>query len=147
MLAMVQVPTAVYMVSGFMNSFRTVFLDGRTHTDSDVVVRTFNGESIGRWEGDALVVETKNFIDDEQRWVDPGVPGSDELTIVERIRLVNNGNQLEIAYTMTDPKNWVGEWTGTRRWNRVTDADVQEVVCFPDLNDHLTSTSSKTHVR
>ena len=93
------------------NSLRTVFLDGRTHTDSDVVVRTFNGESIGRWEGDALVVETKNFIDDEHRWVDPGVPGSDELTIVERIRLVNNGNQLEIAYTMTDPKNWVGEWT------------------------------------
>jgi hypothetical protein len=58
------------MVSGFMNSFRTVVLDGRTHTDSDIVVRTFNGESIGRWEGDALAVETKNFIDDEHRcWV------------------------------------------------------------------------------
>jgi len=146
-IAMIQVPTAVYMISGFMNSLRTVFLDGRTHTDPDLVVRTFNGESIGHWEGDTLVVETKNFIDDEHRWVDPGVPGSDELTIVERIRLVENGRQLEIAYAMTDPKNWEGAWTGTKRWNRVTDADISEVECLPDLNDHLPSTSSKVQVR
>ena len=51
-MAMIQLPTAIYMVSGFMNSTRIVYLDGRTHTDPDVVVRTFNGESIGRWEGD-----------------------------------------------------------------------------------------------
>src|SRR5688572_13916791 len=44
-MAMIQLPTAVYMVSGFMNSFRTVFLDGRKHTDPDIVVRTHNGES------------------------------------------------------------------------------------------------------
>jgi hypothetical protein len=146
-IAMVQVPTALYMVSGFMNSFRTVFLDGRAHTDPDLVVRTFNGESIGHWDGDTLVVTTKNFVDDEHHWVDPGVPGSDELTIVERMRLINGGRQLEIAYTMTDPKNWEGEWTGTKRWNRVNDADISEVECLPDLNEHLPSTSSKVQVR
>jgi hypothetical protein len=146
-IAMIQLPTALYMISGFMNSFRTVFLDGRTHTDPDIVVRTFNGESIGHFEGDTLVVETKNFVEDEHRWVDPGVPGSDELKIIERLRLINGGKQLEIAYTMTDPKNWEGEWKGTKRWNRVLDADVSEVECLPDLNDHLPSTTSKVQVR
>ena len=50
-MAMIQLPTAIYMVSEFMNSVRTIYLDGRQHTDPDIVVRTFNGESIGRWEG------------------------------------------------------------------------------------------------
>jgi len=135
------------MVSEFMNSLRTIFLDGRSHTDADIVVRTFNGESVGRWEGDTLVVETKNFIDDEHHWVDQGVPASGELKIIERIRLINGGKQLEIAMTLTDPKNWEGEWTGVRRWNRVNDIDVEEVECRPDLNEHLQSTSSKVHVR
>ena len=49
--------------------------------------------------------------------------------------------------TLTDPKNWEGEWKGVRRWNRVNDIDVQEVECRPDLNEHLQSTSSKVHVR
>jgi hypothetical protein len=146
-IAMIQVPTAIYMVSGFMNSLRTVFLDGRTHTDPDIVVRTFNGESIGRWEGDTLVVETKNFTADPHHWIDQGVPASDELRIIERIRMINNGNALEITMTLTDPKNWDGEWTGTRRWNRVNDIDIEEVECLPDLNEHLQSASSKVHVR
>ena len=60
-IAMIQLPTAIYMISEFMNSMRVVYLDGRSHTDPDIVVRTFNGESVGRWEGDTLVVETKNF--------------------------------------------------------------------------------------
>jgi hypothetical protein len=63
-IAMVQAPTAIYMISGFMNSVRFVYLDGRKHTDPDVVVRSFNGESIGHWEKDTLVVDTINFVDD-----------------------------------------------------------------------------------
>jgi len=146
-IAMVQMPTAIYMVSGFMNSLRTIFLDGRTHTHPDIVVRTFNGESIGRWEGDTLVVDTKNFIEDEHRWVDQGVRASGELRIIERIRLINGGQQLEIEMTLTDPVNWDGEYKGTRRWNRVNDIDIAEVECLPDLNEHLQSTSSKVQVR
>jgi hypothetical protein len=146
-IAMIQQPTAIYMVSGFMNSFRTIFLDGRTHTDPDIVVRTFNGESVGRWEGDTLVVDTRNFTDLPYHWVDQGIPASGELRIVERYRLINDGNVLEGEWTLTDPKNWVGEFKGTRRWNRVNDIDIEEVSCLPDLNEHLQSTSSKVHVR
>jgi hypothetical protein len=146
-MMMVQVPTAIYMVSGFMNSFRTVFLDGRQHTDPDVVVRTHNGESIGRWEKDTLVVSIKHFRGDHH-WMDQGgmsIPASEKLEIVERIRMLPTG-QLEIAYTMTDPDNWDGEWKSTKKFNRVNDIDIQEVSCLPDLNEHLQSTRSKTQV-
>jgi hypothetical protein len=146
-IAMIQLPTAIYMISGFMNHLRIIYLDGRTHTDPDIVVRTFNGESIGRWDGDTLVVDTRNFIDSEHRWIDQGVPGSGELRIVERIRLLEGGEVLEIEFTMTDPKHWIGEWKGTRRWNRVHDVDIEEVHCLPDLNENLYSTSSAVHVR
>jgi hypothetical protein len=79
--------------------------------------------------------------------VDQGVRASGELRIIERIRMINNGRTLEIAMTLTDPKNWEGEYKGTRRWNRVDDIDIGEVECLPDLNEHLQSTSSKVHVR
>jgi hypothetical protein len=148
-IAMVQLPTVIYMVSGFMNSLRIIYLDGRSHSDPDVVVRSFNGESIGRWEGDALVVDTKHFVDDHH-WMDQGgasIPASDQLRIIERFRLVNNGQHLEIAYTMTDPNNWEGEWKLTKQWRRVDDTDITEVECSPDLNDHMRSTSSSSQVK
>ena len=147
-MAMIQLPTAIYMVSGFMNSFRTVFLDGRQHTDPDIVVRTYNGESIGRWEKDTLVVETRHFRGDHH-WMDQGgasIPAGEQLRIVERIRMLPGGTQLEIQYIMTDPEHWVGEWRNTKRFNRINDIDIQEVSCLPDLNDHLQSTRSKTQV-
>ena len=148
-MAMIQIPTAIYMVSGFMNSLRIVYLDGRSHTDADIIVRTFNGESIGRWEGDTLVVDTIGFRGDHH-WMDQGgasIPAGEQLHIVERIRLVSAGKQLEIEYTMTDPEHWEGEWKSTKRFNRVNDEDIQEVSCLPDLNEHLQSTTSKVQVR
>ena len=149
-IAMIQLPTAIYMISEFMNSLRVVYLDGRQHTDPDIVVRTFNGESIGHWEGDTLVVDTRNFIDNGHHWIDQGIPASGELRIIERIKMVKDArgqDQLEIEMTLTDPKMWEGEWKGTRRWNRVIDHDIQEVECLPDLNEHLQSTSSGVHIR
>jgi hypothetical protein len=146
-IATIQLPTAIYMVSEFMNSFRVIYLDGRQHTDPELVVRTFNGESIGRWEGDTLVVDTRNFTDLDKHWVDQGIPASKDFRMIERYRLINNGNTLEGEWTLIDPQNWEGEWKGTRRWNRVNDHDIQEVQCLPDLNDHLQSTSSGVHIR
>lgn len=145
-IAMVQLPTAIYMVSGFENAFRAIYIDGRKHMDPDLVVRSFNGESIGHWEGDTLVVDTTAF-DPEHHTIDVGVPISDQFHIVERIRLVDGGASLEIAYTMTDPKMWDGEWKSTKWWKRVDDQDIVEVECLPDLDAHLPATSSKLNVR
>ena len=145
-IAMIQLPTAIYMVSEFMNSFRVVYLDGRPHTDPDIVVRSFNGESIGRWEGDTLVVDTRYFVPDHH-WIDSGIPASEDLQVVERMRLTNQGQTLEIEYSFTDPKSYVGTWKITKRWRRVDDRDIAEVSCLPDLNDHMPSTQSRENVR
>jgi hypothetical protein len=141
-VAMIQLPTAIYMVSHFMNSLRIVYLDGRPHSDPDVVVRTFNGESIGKWDGDTLVVDTTSFVNDHH-WIDAGIPATDALHIVERMRLLKGGAVLEIEYTLTDPKSWDGEMKWTKRWNRVDDQEVTEVTCTPDLNTHIPSTQSE----
>jgi len=148
-ISMVQLPTVVYMISGFMNSLRVINMDGRPHTDPDLLVRTFNGDSIGHWEDDALVVDTTGFID-HHHWIDSGIPASDALHIVERIRLVGpNGTKMQIEYTLTDPKSWEGEWKVTKQWNRVDarDMEIAEVECLPDLNSHIPSTQSKENVR
>jgi hypothetical protein len=127
------------MVAGFTNSFRTIFLDGRKHTDFDLYVPTYNGESIGKWEGDTLVVTTKGF-ETDHHWIDVGLPISEQFQIIERIRQINAGNTLEIEYIMTDPKMWKGEWRNTKRWDRVLESDVGEVECTEARNAHLPGT-------
>ena len=145
-IAIVQAPTAIYMVSGFMNSVRIIYTDGRSHTDPDLVIRSFNGESIGHWEKDTLVVDTRSFVGDHH-WIDSGIPGSEDLRIIERIRQIDNGNTLEIEYILSDPKSWVGEWKMTKKWKRMEDTDITEASCLPDLNDHMPSTHSDVNVR
>ena len=143
-IAVVQLPTVIYMISHFMNSVRIIYLDGRPHTDPDVVVRTPNGESIGKWEGNTLVVDTIYFPGHHQ-WMDQGgasVPVSEDMHIVERFRMRPDGG-FDIDYTMTDPKNWVGEWKMTKTFRRREEADISEVGCLPDLNENLPATRSK----
>ena len=137
---MMQYPTAVFMNFGFTNSMRFIYLDGRKHSDPDTVISTYNGESIGHWEGPELVVHTQYF-EPNEHYIDFGLPISDEFEMVERIRLKDKGHTLEIEYTMTDPKNWKGEWKNTKRWLRMDYSDVPEVECLPNLNKNLPSTS------
>jgi hypothetical protein len=146
---LLQQPTAIYFIQGFMNSLRIIYTDGREHSDPDIVVPSFNGESIGRWEGDTLVVDTKYF-PGHHHWLDQGgasIPASDALHIVERIRMIEDGETLEIDYTLTDPKSFKGEWNMTKRFNRLHDVDIYEVECTPDLNENLPATSSESLIR
>jgi hypothetical protein len=138
-ISMIQVPTAIYMLFGFTNSMRFVYLDGRSHTDPDTAIFTYNGESIGRWEGKELVIHTKYF-ETNEHYIDFGLPISDQFEMIERVRLKDQGKTLEIEYTMTDPKNWKGEWKSTKRWMRADYSDIPEVECLPNLNRNLPST-------
>lgn len=147
-IAMIQLPTAIYMINHFMNSLRIVYLDGRSHSDPDIVVPTFNGESIGHWEGDTLVVDTRHFVD-HHHWMTQGglaIPAGAQLRIIERIRLLSGGEQLEIEFIMTDPEHWEGEWRSVKRFNRVDDTDITEVSCTPDINENMPATSSQSLV-
>ena len=140
-IAMVQLPTVIYMVSNFNNSFRQIFLDGRDYSDPDTVIYTYNGESIGHWEGDTLVANTR-YIETFNHYIDTGIPISEEFRVQERLRLLEDGEILQIEYIMTDPVNWVGEWRSTKQWLRVDYTDIGEVECLPDLNDNLPSTQA-----
>jgi hypothetical protein len=140
-IAMIQLPTAIYMVSNFNNSFRQIFLDGRDYSDPDLVIYSYNGESLGHWEGDSLIVDTR-YIETHNHYIDSGIPISEEFRVQERMRLLEDGEVLEIEYIMTDPVNWVGEWRNTKQWLRVDYTDIGEVECLPDLNDNLPSTQA-----
>lgn len=137
-IMMVQLPTVVYMTTNFNNSFRQIFLDGREYSDPDTVIYTYNGESIGRWEGDTLVVDTR-YIETWNHFIDRGIPISEDFRVQERIRLVEDGRALEIETIMIDPNMWVGEWRKKNRWLRVDTTDIGEVECLPDLNDNIPS--------
>jgi hypothetical protein len=140
-IAMVQLPTVIMMVSNFNNSFRQIFLDGRDYSNPDTIIYTYNGESIGQFEGDTLVANTR-YIETYNHYIDTGIPISEEFRVQERMRMLENGEMLEIEYIMTDPVNWVGEWRSTKRWLRVDNTDINEVECLPDLNDNLPSTQA-----
>lgn len=140
-IAMVQLPTVVYMVSNFNNSFRQIYLDGRDYSDPDTVIYTYNGESIGRWEDDTLVVDTR-YIETYNHFIDTGVPISEDFRVQERIRLLEDPRIMEIEYIMTDPNHWVGEWRSTKYWLRADHTDIGEVECLPDLNDNIPSTQA-----
>jgi hypothetical protein len=140
-ILMVQLPTAVYMVSNFNNEFRQIFLDGREWTNPDTITFTFGGESHGKFEGDTLVVETR-YIETWNHYIDSGIPISEEFKVVERIRLTEKGKALEIEYVMTDPNGWVGEWRTKKRWLRLDRTDIAQVDCLPDLNDNIPSTQA-----
>ena len=140
-IMMVQVPTVVVMVSNFNNEFRQIFLDGRQFSDPDKVTFTYNGESIGKFEGDTLAVETR-YIETHNHFIDAGIPISEEFNVKERIRLLEDGKVLEIEYIMTDPNGWVGEWRNKKRWLRLDHTDISQVDCLPDLNDNIPSTQA-----
>jgi hypothetical protein len=108
-IAVVQMPTVVYMISGFMNSVRMIYLDGRSHTPEDEVVRTFNGESIGRWEGDTLIVDTVGFL---PGYISSPAPHSDKLHVVERFEVDVPNLKITRSYTADDPVYFKGQYTG-----------------------------------
>ncbi len=128
-IQIIQLPTMVQLTTMFNNSVRWIYMDGRQHPSEDELVYTYNGHSIGRWEGDTLVVDTVGMTADHH-WIQEGVPASEKLRVVERYRLVDGGKAFEVQFTMTDPDNWKGQWVNTKRFNREDRTDIEEHVCI-----------------
>jgi hypothetical protein len=105
----VATPTFVVMLTETFHGFRLVPTDGRPHREE--VPPSYRGDSVGRWEGDVFVVETKNFNDDTWIWAEGRAsPHSDQLRIVERYRRVD-ANTLEIDATVYDSTMLTAPWT------------------------------------
>ena len=108
---------------------RRIYTDGRKHQDDPDL--TFNGDSIGHWEGDVLVADTIGL--EPHTDIAAGVGHSDQLHIVERFRQTGP-DKLEIATTITDPAVLTKPWTVTRPYLRHKDWQIQEYVC--EQNNH-----------
>ncbi len=140
-IQIVQLPTMVQLTTMFNNSVRWIYTDGRAHPSDDELVYTYNGHSIGRWEGDSLIVDTVGMSGDHH-WVQEGIPAGEKLHVVERYRMVDGGKAFEVQFTMTDPDNWKGEWVNTKRFRREDRTDIEEHVCIYEQVKDLPSFKS-----
>jgi hypothetical protein len=107
---------------------RRIYTDGRKHPPADELLPTWEGHSIGRWDGDTLVVDTVG-LNGRTRPINgyvanavsatpeslkvPRLPSSDQMHLVERFRLVGNGDILEVTRTITDPKTYLRPFSNT----------------------------------
>ena len=91
---------------------------------------TWNGHSVGQWEGDTLVVDTIGYNDKSWLYSDRW-PHTESMHVVERFRMVENGKFLEIQTTVEDPKAFTSPYTFTR-YSQKTDAERGEDVCNQD---------------
>ena len=88
--------------SGWHHLYREVWTDGRALPSIDDVEPTWNGYSVGRWDGDTFVVESVGF--DPRTWLDHnGYPHSDQMRLTERYRL-RDADTLELRMTIVDPE-------------------------------------------
>jgi hypothetical protein len=127
-MEIIELPGRIMMVYEYDHLIRQIYTDGRGHRDD--LAPGWMGDSIGRWEGEALVVETANFND--KTWIDRrGVPHSEQLKVVERIRVDDDGVLL-IDITIDDPIAFTAPWSGQRRYGRV-DWDIEEFMCMDNV--------------
>jgi hypothetical protein len=112
-------------------TYRQIFLDGRPLPEDPTP--TPNGYSVGRWDGDALVVQTVGFRDGT--WLDRnGSPMTDAAKMTERFRRVNYG-RVDVELTIDDPKAYTRPWTVTLRQRIVLDTELLDYHCTDNEKD------------
>jgi hypothetical protein len=118
-------PGQITMLYEMYNHFRVIPLDARHPDDPDP---TFMGHSIGRWDGDTLVVDTigltaRTTIDEV------GMPHSEQLHVVERYRRTDS-NTLEIIVTIDDPATFSRSWNAKAIYKAVPPGQgLMEFIC------------------
>ena len=127
----IQIPGELIILSERDVTFRQIFTDGRPlPIDPEP---SFNGFSIGKWEGDTLVVETIGLRDG--MWLDRnGSPLSEGAKLTERFRRVNFGT-LEIDLAVNDPKTYSRPWTVKLTQHIVLNTELLEYHCTDNEKD------------
>ncbi len=118
-------PKLVAMLFEANSQMRHIYTDGRKHPDD--LEPTFNGHSIGHWEGDTLVVDTVGLRGDTIFDVS-GAPHSDKLHVTEHIRRISP-TVIEDKLVIEDPVAFTKPWLVTRGFVSRPDWDLTEYVC------------------
>ena len=121
----IQTRESVTILDEYMLQYRQIFVDGRKLPDNPEPL--FKGYSVGKWEGETLVVETAGLKDGG--WLDLfGHPLTDQARVIERIRRINVGS-LEVQMTINDPKAYTKPWSATRHLSLAPNMELLEYVC------------------
>jgi hypothetical protein len=119
-----QVPGRVLMFQEGGNQLRQIHLDRQHPNDLDP---TYNGDSIGKWEGDTLVVDSVGFND--ITWLDSvGLRHSEALHVIERIHRVDH-DTLQDDFTVEDPKAFTRPWTASQTYKLKPGWSIAEYTC------------------
>jgi hypothetical protein len=119
-MQLVQTRDQVAILNEMIHSARIIPLNGRPHAPKNI--RSLTGDSVGRWEGDALVVDTTNFSQEA------GFRGaSATMHLVERFTRVDK-DTLRYEFTVDDPVTWTGKWSASIPMKR-TDELIYEYAC------------------
>jgi hypothetical protein len=131
-MEIIQIPGRVIMFFEYEHYVRQIFTDGRDHPKD--ANPTWMGDSIGRWEGDTLVVDSTGFND--KTWLDVhGHPHSEALHMVERIRRDNNTLMIDI--TLDDPKAYTTPLKTQRKLILKPGWNIMEFVCEDNMVNFL----------
>ena len=136
LMKFVQTPNLlVILVEGGDPGFRQIFLDGRAHPKDPFP--TWQGHSVGRWEGDTLVVDTVG-LNDKVSLTLAEHPQTERMHVVERFRRPARG-RLEIEYTLDDPGAYSKPWKVNRTLTLAPNEELQEYVCAENnkAKEHL----------
>jgi len=129
-LRIVQAPNLVTILYE-TGTFRQIYTDGRQLPNDPTP--TWMGYSVGRWEGDTLVVDTAGYND--KTWLDfLGHPHSEALRVTERFRRTDFGH-MQLDMTFDDPKAYTKPWTIHPAVSFVADDDLIENVCLENEKD------------
>jgi len=135
----IQSPDVMIWYNNYTRTERRIFLDGRKHpTEGSPVTGgngpSYSGHSIGRWEGNTLVIDTVNMAGGY--FDETPAPYSDQIHMVERVRLIA-ANILEDRMTFTDPVTMVRPWVVTRYFQRGTGPksylELNDRPCVPNV--------------
>ena len=112
---------------GATHIWREIYMDGRAHPEGDALNPTFLGHSVGRWDGDTLVVDVVGF--NETTWIDFfGHPHTDALHVVERFSRPNF-NTLHYEATIEDSGAYTEPWTIGWDIEWRADSELIEYIC------------------
>jgi hypothetical protein len=126
----VYAPNAVYIITETFSQVRRIYTDGRPLPDDPDPF--FNGHSIGRWEGDTLVVETIGL--NPRLELQGGIPVTEQTRIVERIRMDQPG-RIMVDTTVTDPATFVEPFTSRQAYVLKPDWEIREYICQENNRD------------
>jgi hypothetical protein len=103
-----QTPGRIIQFFEYRHDWREIWMEGQKLPKWDEVDPKWNGYSVGRMEGDTLVVETTGL--DERAWLDKwGYPLSEQIHVEERYRRLD-AQTLELTITITDPLLYTKPW-------------------------------------